>query len=732
MMNRSLILVILLLALFSPGLAELPGSSMLSPMKNSPQAGDTIRAYRVTDKPVIDGVFDEPFWKLAPAVTGFTTFAPDFDIVPKEQTEAAVAYDDENIYFAYRCYDDPAKIKTSLAERDKMISDDFICINLDAFNDHQGLNAFYVNPNGIQGDSKFAAGNEDFSPDYVWYSAGKIDAEGYSIEVQIPLKSLRYTNDNPTVMGIIFERYISRRSEHSCFPRLDPAKGFALLTQMFPVSFANIKHYTLFELLPAVTATRHDVREGYNLVKDKQTGEVSLTAKYGITSNLILDGTVNPDFSQVESDAGQVDVNLRYSLYYSEKRPFFLEGKDNFNLAANYTSYDPLIFYSRTIADPFVGAKLTGKIGSQNTIAALYSADHVLETDRPTLGNYVHVPVLRFKHALGDDSYFGFIYAGRELDNGNNRVAGYDEQYRLSDASTLESSGYLSWVKDNASSPSVGGNSIGMRYVYDTRNLEYNVEYRGVSDNFRADMGYLTRTGLDNFYGFARPKIFPNGSVLQRIDLEFTSSQTKDRPSGLWETLDDGAFNLYLFGNWMFRTRVAYSTEVFNGQLFQTSGLHTQLRAQITREIYANVLYRRIRSIYYSTPEQGKSNVASASLVYQPSDYLRAEGTFTYSDFYSDITETQLYKYPITRLKLTYQVNKALFFRTIGEYNDYRKQLSTDFLASFTYIPGTVVYLGYGSIFNKLKWDGTDFVENSNFLEMQRGLFLKMSYLWRT
>src|ERR1043165_200102 len=136
---------------------------------------DTLKPVLVTVKPTIDGVFDEPFWNQAPMIKGFTTFLPDFDIVPKEQTEVRVAYDQENLYFAYRCFDEPGLIKTSVATRDKLFQDDFICINLDAFNDHQGLNAFYVNPNGTQADSKFAAGNEDFSPDYVWYSAGKLD-----------------------------------------------------------------------------------------------------------------------------------------------------------------------------------------------------------------------------------------------------------------------------------------------------------------------------------------------------------------------------------------------------------------------------------------------------------------------------------------------------------------------------------------------------------------------------
>jgi uncharacterized protein DUF5916 len=708
------------------------GSASGDSVMPAPPRIDALHPLLVTTPPVIDGNLDEPTWKSAPHVSHFITYAPDFDIVPKEQTDVALAYDRQNLYFAFRCYDDPRKIKASVSARDKITNDDFICVNLDAFDDQQGLTAFYVNPLGIQGDSRFTTGIEDFSPDYVWYSAGKIDSQGYTVEVQLPLKSLRYADADPTTMEVILERFISRRSEHSTFPRLDPAKGFALLTEMYPLEYPGIDHYKLVEILPTITATRQDVRQGTDLVRDKQEGEASLTAKYGITSDLILDGTLNPDFSQVESDAGQVDINLRYSLFYPEKRPFFLEGQDNFNIGANANLLDPTIYYSRTIADPFLGTKLTGKAGSGNTIAAIYAMDNVLEPDRATLGRYIHVPILRYKRTLSNDSYAGFLYAGRELEHTYNRVGGFDEQFRVSDAGVLESNGFLSWAKDDPAGSAVDGNTLGARFSSGNRNLDYNLNFREVSENFRADMGYLARTGVVNFIGLVRPKFYPDSKFFQRFDFEIGPSATKDRPSGLWETSDDLAFDFYFSGPMTFRTRFNYSTEVFDGQRFQTSGVHTQLRAQVTKEVNVSLLYRRIRAIYYPTPEQGKSNVVNAVLTLQPSDNLQAEASYIYTDFYPDAVDTKLFSYGITRLKLTYQVNQYLFFRAIGQYNDYRSELTNDLLASFTYIPGTAVYLGYGSIFDKVNWDGTDYVASDKLLEMRQGLFLKMSYLWRS
>jgi hypothetical protein len=712
--------------------ANVSASSLLdSAAVNDTFIREPLHPLFISASPVIDGNLDDPVWKLAPHVSGFTTFIPDFDIVPKEQTDVALAYDRENLYFAFRCFDDPGKIKAAVSPRDKMTSDDFICINLDSFNDQQALTAFYVNPLGIQGDSRFSNNNEDFSPDFVWYSAGKIDSLGYTIEVQIPLKSLRYTNADPTMMAVTLERFISRRGEHSTFPRMEPAKGSAFLTQLYPMSFPGIEHYKLIEILPAVTAMRQDVRNGATLVRDKQEGAASLTAKYGITSDLILDGTVNPDFSQVESDAGQVDINLRYSLFYPEKRPFFLEGIDNFNIAANANMFDPTIYYSRNIADPSVGMKLTGKIGDDNTIAAVYAMDNVLEPDRSTLGNHIHVPVVRYKRTLSNNSYVGLLFASRELEQTNNRVIGYDEQYRLSESTVLESNGFLSSAKDDPATSSVEGHTFGARYSGDTRSLSYSLNFREVSENFRADMGYITRTGVVNTIEYLNPRIFPDSKFWQKVGFEFTAGQTYDRPSGLWEVSNDAAMNLFFSGNWLLRTRLNYSTEVFNAEKFQTSGIHLQLRGQITREVFATMTYHRTRSIYYPTPEQGKSNIVSAGVTLQPWENFGAEGSLTYADFTRDADGTYLYAYGISRLKLTYQVNQYLFFRAIGQYNNFRSELSNDVLASFTYIPGTVFFLGYGSAFDKVRWDGSAYTGSDTFLEMRRGFFMKMSYLWR-
>ena len=327
-------------------------------------ASDVLRPLRTATPPVIDGDLSDPVWQAAPTVTGFTTWMPDYGKLMVDQTVVYYAHDAENLYFAFRAFDsDPGRIKASIAARDGIGADDWICINLDSFGDQQSLYGLYVNPLGIQGDSRFAAGREDFGFDAVWYSAGRIDDEGYTIEVRIPFKSLRYGNANPVRMALIFERRVSRRSEQGTYPPLDPKVGPNFLTQNVPIEFADIRHYRLVEILPDAVYDYQMERVSESLERVSSGPEFGLTAKYGVTAQLVFDGAVNPDFSQVEADAGQIDVNRRYALFFPEKRPFFLEGRDSFNFAG--ADYSPMqsVVHTRTIVNPIAGAKLTGKLG---------------------------------------------------------------------------------------------------------------------------------------------------------------------------------------------------------------------------------------------------------------------------------------------------------------------------------------------------------------------------------
>lgn len=689
--------------------------------------------YRTESPPVIDGLIQDQTWSEALQVTGFQTYLPDYSGSMSEATVVYLAYDAENLYFAFRCYDSrPDKIKANMSPRDKIFSDDWMCINFDSFYDQQGIYAFYINPLGIQQDSRFSGGQEDHGFDAVWYSAGTVDSIGYNIEVKIPLKSIRYSNIDTVTMGMVFERYISRKPEAGTFPALDPDIGMNFPIQTIPVKYIKLKKNILFEALPAVTYNRkHQLEEGkLDLVKDR--AEFSLTSKLGITSDLILDATYNPDFSQIEADAQQVDINLRYSLYYQEKRPFFLEGKDNFNVATQRSSeVDPLYYllYTRTIVNPKFGAKITGKIGSKNTIASLYAIDKPLEDEddeKPQFG------IMRYKRTLKGDSYIGGIGAIKEQKHSYNRIGGIDGLIRFTDSHNIAFDGIISQTKPNDSVNKQNGYTTGLVIRQFRRKLDLSFAYREISKDFKAEMGYITRTGIRSFSGLVKPKAFPATDMINRIIFEAFSAHTLDLFSDKWETFNHASMHIFFPGNLSLKVKYSYSTEIFRSQRFKTGGFHIFGGGQLHKRLTFSVLYRRINAIYYSEdPYQGVSNQLSADLEYQPFEKLNTTLGFIYFDFARFRGEPKVYEYPITRVKISYQFNKYLFFRGIAEYNRYRNDLLTDFLISFTYIPGTVIYLGYGSLYECIDWNGAEYINTDRFREARRGVFFKASYLFR-
>lgn len=691
-----------------------------------------LRPLLVSTAPLIDGQLDDAAWFQAPTVSDFVTFAPDFGKPQSERTIVSMAYDPENLYFAFRCFDDPALVKTSIAARDAIRSDDWICINLDTFGDQQGLTALYVNPQGIQSDSRYAGGNEDFSVDMVWYSAGRPTSDGYVVEIQIPLQSIRYRDGNPTVMTVFFERYISRRTEHGSYPAMDPKKGFAFFSQMAPMEYHGLAESVLLEVLPAMTYNEQLRHTNGTLRTVDVRREASLTVKYGITSDLVLDATVNPDFSQVEADAGQVDVNLRFNLFFPEKRPFFLEGRELFDIGAG-GGYVQSLLYTRAIVDPRAGVRLTGKLSDKNTVAILYANDD-LGLQAPGSPTTAHFGVMRYKRSLDDDSFIGGMAATRESGTGFNRVGGVDAQIRVGEGSQVEGHLFGSQSRPVAPfiGPTVSGHALAVQYVRQNRDGSANIGVENLSDDFSAEMGFVTRTAVTSFGGKYQPNFYPESDFWNRISAGAAATATRDHPSRLWE-YDFTLSALAIFrGNLAAQVRATASTEVFNALRFQTSGVHVQGGGQFYRWLGVTLIYRYGDGILYSAnPFQGRGQRAQSIITLQPSDQIRFDYTMTYQDLHRSSDDSLLFAYPINRLKAAYQFNKYLFFRVTVEYNGFRKRLPADALVSFTYIPGTVLHAGYGSIYNRERWDGAVYVSNDGWLEKNRGFFFKASYLWR-
>jgi hypothetical protein len=407
------------------------------------KAAEPVAIYKADTRPVIDGKLDDPVWQNATRFDNFITFKPDYGKPTSEKTTIMMTYDRKYIYFAFDCQDsEPARIKAAMSKRDGIDMDDWIGVVLDTFGDQQGGYLFEVNPLGVQMDGMINAdGNGDASFDTVWESKGRIHDGGYSVEMAVPFKSLRYPFKKKITMGLLVSRYIGRKSEQTSFPELNP-EGGAIMTQAQKIELSDVKFERPVEFIPALTYDQGSSHENGEMKSTGKNGDFSLTGKLGLTSNLTLDATYNPDFSQVEADAGQIDVNLRYSIYYPEKRPFFLEGMENFNFAtAMEQNTVGAIVYTRSITDPLLGVKLTGKIGSQNVLSGIFALDEypgdlaAEEGNLDLAGRNASFSILRYKRQMSQDNYIGGFFTDRSFAGEGNSVAGVDGRRRLNNTS---------------------------------------------------------------------------------------------------------------------------------------------------------------------------------------------------------------------------------------------------------------------------------------------------------
>jgi hypothetical protein len=706
-------------------------------------AAEAVNLTRAAIVPKIDGLIDDAVWQTAKIWSDFKTAKPDYGLSPSEKTEIYMTYDRENIYFAFRCFDsEPGKIKTSMARRDNIDNDDYIGVALDTFADQQNGYIFIVNPSGIQMDGMLdqnGNGNADY--DMVWKSAAKINNNDYTAEMAIPFKSIRYPFRKVLTMGIMAVRVIVRKSEQDFFPEFRPDHG-SMLAQLQKVTLTDVKYERNYEILPAVTFSQGNAQREGSWVRDHRKSDFSLTGKLGITSDLTLDATYNPDFSQVESDAGQIDVNLRSSLYYSEKRPFFLEGKENFSMAAPMEQ-DPLvaIVHTRTIVDPLLGFKLTGKIGRRDMISSIFALDQFPGMEAADDGNEeladrnAAFAVFRYKRSLQKDSYLGGFYTGKEFAGSFNRVLGADGRFRLTNASFLEFHAFGSLSRDRDADSSAGGSAVGLRYNYSTRKWYMELGFNDISKNFRTDIGYLSRAGLTTLPALIIHYIYPKSKFFQKIEPFYWGYLARDRFSGLYESQNVFVVRFSMPRQSQIRFDAIVGNEVFADRRFSINAWRVQGYTQIINQIYFEASVRRGDLIYYDSdnPYQGRGTIASLGLIFQPIEKLNNYLSLSFADFYRKADAEKIYDYTIVRNRLTFQFNKYLFLRGIAEYNSYYKKMNLDLLASFTYIPGTVVYVGYGSIYEKIQWrnEERDYFPANNLLKTRGSFFFKASYLWR-
>jgi hypothetical protein len=445
-------------------------------------------------------------------VEGFTQRQPVDGEAASQRTDVLLGYDDANLYVVFLAFDDrPDLIRARMASRERTDGDDQVTVTLDTFNDQRRGYGFVSNPLGIQQD--FFETDErgrDMTFDTVWRSEGKVTDKGFVVLMAIPFRSLRYPTADAQTWGILLERWVARTGEWDFWPRVSSSIQGRLSQEARLEGIRGITPGRTMQFIPYVSfrSTRElDVRDPAHpeFVRDPAAVDAGVDAKFVVKNTLVLDLTLNPDFSQVESDEPQAGANSRFELFVPEKRPFFLENSDFFN-----TPLD--LVFTRRIADPQVGARLTGKIGPY-AIGALLIDDQApgrrVPDDDPRAWSRAGVAVVRATRDLFDQSKVGVLFTGRELDGGHNRVAGVDARIRFNSGWT----GDFQAVTSSTHRPD-GTTSAGPAYrAFVTgvgRHFYYEAGFRDVSPGFASDLGFVPRKDIRAFnqYGelIARPE----------------------------------------------------------------------------------------------------------------------------------------------------------------------------------------------------------------------------------
>jgi hypothetical protein len=341
--------------------------------------------------------------------------------------------------------------------------------------------------------------------------------------------------------------------------------------------------------------------------------------------------------------------------------------------------------------------------------------------------------IARFKHSLKDDAYIGAFYTGREYGSGFNRVGGLDGRFRLSQTSIASFHLFGSFTKAPGAEATNKDHALSVAYEFSNRKWVVNAGYQDISENFQVDSGYVYRTGLRRLAAFGMYQIYPKSKFFQKIEPFYWSYHLYDTIYDMWETVNLLTFRFRLPRNTMVRFDGLLANEVFAGKRFDLSGYGFQAESQLAKQLYVYGFARWTGSTFYDpfAPYQGYGSRISAGVRYQPGDQFDFSLSANYIDFFRKSDMAKIYDYLILRSRNIFQVNKYLFLRAIVEYNDFYERVTLDGLLSFTYIPGTVVHLGYGSALEKLEWMGTDYAPSGRFHEMKRGFFFKVSYNWR-
>jgi hypothetical protein len=693
---------------------------------------------------LIDGVIGEDEWGPAIPADDWQSYNPLYgDRVP-QRTTVWISYDAGSLYFAFRCDDpDPSAIKTSITRRDNIWQDDWIGLSLDALGTGQLSYHMLVNPNGVQLDMlNSVAGGEDTSPDWLWDSAGKLTENGYQVELRLPLQSIRFKGGNDTRMGILFWRRVSRLGVSVSWPALAP--GAWVFERHASLQFESLRPRLPREVLPSATYGRTSIRETpLGWIADSRT-DAGFSGKIGLTSTVTFDATVNPDFSQVESDAFQVEVNQRFPIFFGEKRPFFMEGAGIFALAgANGDNSMRAAVHTRRIIDPAFGAKVTGSVG-RLTFGTLSAVDEIVpgfeeveEADGLSAPGRRVFTVARAQYSLGPSNYVGAIATDVSYSGGSNRVVGADVRWRMTPTQRIEGFALTSSTRTPGSSGASVAGAAQLNYSYQTMPWLVLGSAEHYDPDFEMATAFINRVGITSGWAFVERSFYPDKDRypwVRRVSFLSFTQGGRDRLAGGNDLLEVAGVRFNFTRQGFLRVDRSFGFEPWRGERFTRGRFRGFGNVQLFRWLRLDGSASAGSAVFYDAvdPFPGRSRDFRLEGTFQPNGRLAQSIGYNYVGFDREATGARVFTVNIVNTKTTYQFTRALSIRGIAQYDSSRNQVLFDVLGSFEPRPGTVVYAGYGSIMERREFVEGSWIPGQGRLgTSRRGVFFKTSYLYR-
>lgn len=745
----SVVALLLLLA------AALPAGAQENPPTpdTAARAALSLRAQRVTTPIRVDGELDDAAWQTAQRATGFTEFQPREGAAPPGETEAMVAYDDRYLYVAFIAHGDPAEIRATWRNRDQIWDDDVVGVILDPFGNASLAYLLVANPYGIQGDLLRTYQQEDDSWDAVFESAGRITATGYQVEMAIPLRSLRFPDREVQNWTINFYRNMPRANRHQISWAPLSRDNPCMVCQSAPLlGLEGIRPGGGVELLPAFVAssagTLGSPEDPASFRQGDPTGSFSLGAKYAF-GGWTVESTLNPDFSQVESDAAQIDVNTTFALSFPERRPFFQEGSDLYD-----TEVD--VFYSRSINAPRAAAKLTRRTGNTSIgYITAYDQDspYILPFEERSAfvrGGASYSNVFRVRQNLEGGSHFGALLTDRRPTiGGSGSNASVDALLRFRRIYSLQAQLVASYTREpdapelTEGLPDIrfgrgaeqytaafdgerfAGRALAVELDRTARTWGFDVEYEEATPTYRAENGYQSRNDFRRVSGGTRLSFYPGRYGVERVTPSIGGGR-------IWNFGGEGkdvwlrpGLSLLLPRQTNVSVNGLVSRERFRDVEFDMGRASINFNTVPSERVAFGFSAQYGQSIArtLATPALGLGTDAEVWATLKPTNRLVLRPAAIFFRLDDDATGDELYSGYIARLRADYQFSRELSLRVITEYNDFGDGLDVEPLLVYRLNPFSIFYVGSTQVyraFDGVGWRGSD-----------RQYFLKFQYLFQ-